>query len=218
MRGWGRPRRNGITHPQMGPKIEICTRTFVRNVRGGRSTLSALDCLPSQPGSVLAWNREAGEGVIDHRLRRAIRKRPILGGWLRLRSAPGFSNPAPSRGESGVNNPAIQSAPPLRQGAPGRRNQKSPAGLRRGRTRSRPWAPGRRARRRTGKRWPATPCSRRQSTNKGFATSCAELGSAIPGLTTTRPAFKFAPKPGIVAGRCRGVYADRIGGVLWRHS
>jgi len=44
--------------------------------------------------------------------------RPILGGWLRLRFAPYGSIPRPARA-SGVNNPAIQSAPPLRQNVSG---------------------------------------------------------------------------------------------------
>ena len=44
-------------------------------------------------------------------------EQPILGGWLERPLRPVLFNPA-LRAEKGVNNPAIQSAPPLRPGSP----------------------------------------------------------------------------------------------------
>jgi hypothetical protein len=80
----------------------------------------------------------------------------------------------------GVNNPASQSAPPLRQGAPGRRNQKAPRAFRRARTRKRPWVPGRPARYRTGNRWPSKPLRL-----PGGATPSAPLGR-LPATPSAR--------------------------------
>jgi hypothetical protein len=101
------------------------------------------------------------KGVIDNRLRRA--------GWeahsrrLARASAPPrvFASRAVARA-SGVNNPASQSAPPLRQSPPGRRNHTkvrplAQGAVKRARTRTCPWAPSFGATRKTGRRWPLKP-------------------------------------------------------------
>ena len=62
------------------------------------------------------------EGVIDNRLRRAIGQ---AGPFSAVGSAAASPHVVETRAvarESGVNNPAIQSATPLRQGTPGRRD------------------------------------------------------------------------------------------------
>ena len=92
---------------------------------------------------------------------------------------------------SGVNNPAIQSAPPLRQGAPGRRNQKAPRAFRPARTRKRPWAPGRPARYRTGNRWARKAPS---SSGRCNTVSSAWSASSYPVSARGCPSNMATPK------------------------